>query len=124
MSDPEQNASIDPKAPPGLLGRLVRRLVAVVTRRKHDVPVYPIVKCGKGHKAEPGYIVCDGVLNRRKPVGQFIAATEKDLGQILCADGNHVDVESAELVCAQCARERGWIPEPPNDQAQPRGSAT
>lgn len=69
---------------------------------------YPIVKCQR-HKPEPGYAVCGHVLNDGAPVGVLIAATRKEMGQILCGHEDCTLVENIFPVCAQCARGRGWV---------------
>jgi hypothetical protein len=73
-----------------------------------DLPPYPLVYCTH-HKPQPGYAVCEGVFKQGKPIAQFIPATNDNLGQILCATGAHNNVDDLHLVCATCARSRGWV---------------
>lgn len=86
-----------------------RRRPAAMNRRGRVK--YPIVRCADPtHPDEPGYVVCGDVL-RGEPVGEVVPPTGTSLGQILCADGVHdaSTVTSAQLVCAACARRKGWI---------------
>lgn len=70
--------------------------------------LYPIVCC-ETHADEPGYVVCDGVAVLGKAVAEIIPATSMTIGQILCADGKHENADDTLLVCAGCARAKGWI---------------
>jgi hypothetical protein len=76
---------------------------------------YPNVICSKpGHPLEPGYAVCPHVYYNQAPIAQRIRATPQHLGQILCASTAHSAVVSSTrnepvIICATCAREKGWI---------------
>lgn len=66
------------------------------------------VRCAKHGPPKPGYAVCVHVACGAK-IGIVIPPTPKGLGQILCSDGAHKSVDDAKLVCAGCARDKGWI---------------
>lgn len=69
---------------------------------------YPMMRCQK-HSPAPGYVVCGHVLNDKKPVGEIIPATEKEMGQILCGYPKCDDPHNAFPVCFQCCEDRGWL---------------
>lgn len=81
-----------------------------VKQHTNMIPLkYPMVECAN-HKAEPGYVVCSHVFYDEKLPAQVILATSEQLGQILCEkDHTADDADDARLVCAGCARSRGWL---------------
>lgn len=81
-------------------------------KRKSRHGRYPLVTCDRqGHFPDvPGYLVCPHVKDNGQPVDEVIKATDDDLGQILCKDGEHETGDGAALVCAYCAKEKGWLP--------------
>jgi|GEM_PF-2719014 len=73
------------------------------------MPEYPYVECGKpGHPLEPGYAVCIHVLSGAEAV-EVEPASPEALGRIQCGECPAETVDDFVLVCATCARERGWI---------------
>ena len=80
-------------------------------KRKAKHGKYPLVTCDRpGHQPElPGYIICQHVKDGQ-PVDEVVPATPDDLGQVLCKDGDHHSADGAILVCAYCAKEKGWLP--------------
>jgi hypothetical protein len=85
-----------------------KRITVKKTRRRK----YPFVECDlPGHTPSlPGYVICNHVKDQNQPVYEIIPASDVDLGQILCKDGVHASADEAALVCAYCAKERGWLP--------------
>jgi len=77
-------------------------------KRKRRQTQYPNVRCGKHGPPAPGYAVCVHVACGAK-IGIVVPPSPKSLGQILCGDGAHKSVDDAKLVCAICAREKGWV---------------
>ena len=76
-------------------------------RRRSALP-FPLVACDT-HESEPGYVVCRHVIDGAA-VDEVIAATDADLGQVLCEkDHSEASVDDAVVVCASCARERGFL---------------
>jgi len=71
---------------------------------------YPNVSCDNNfHEVAPGYIVCTHVSEEGVAVDRVEPPKPDDLGQILCADGDHEDADQAVLYCAGCAADRGWV---------------
>lgn len=70
-------------------------------------PAYPMVRCGRGHKDEPGYAVCVHVMNEGVTPAKVDLATNTSLGIIKCAR-SHVQGEIM-LCCASCVRRAGWL---------------
>lgn len=73
---------------------------------------FPNVECDQpGHSPNvPGYAVCVHIADGGEPVDEIVPASETDLGQILCKDGDHTSGDSGRLICAYCAKEKGWLP--------------
>jgi hypothetical protein len=82
---------------------------------KND-PKYPFVRCdAHPGEDEPGYAVCQHVLNGA-PVAHYKLANPERLGEVLCAPcgaewnrpGRVFDVKLLILCCAHSVRESSW----------------
>jgi hypothetical protein len=73
---------------------------------------YPFVRCDQdGHRPLlPGFVICLHIKDGGQPVDRIIPSSDGDLGQILCKDGLHETAVDGALICAYCAKARGWLP--------------
>jgi len=70
---------------------------------------YPIVACdGHPGEDEPGYIVCQHVLEG-SAVSHFEPATSEKLGTVACRIcWTNIDIDCFNLCCAHAVRDHGW----------------
>jgi len=69
---------------------------------------FPKVRCKvEGHPDAPGYVVCVHVAAGTAP-SNFVKATGKALGQIMCNVPTHANTEMV-LMCPRCCVVAGYI---------------
>lgn len=78
--------------------------------------LYPKIKCAIHDRAAPAYTVCRCIVEDGEPPAGVIQPTATTVGVIVCARNPHPK-ENWLLICADCAREKGYISaEPPAEQ--------
>jgi len=65
----------------------------------------PTLTCDR-HGAQPGYIVCVHIIERRVPPAHVLPAEAGELGEVLCLachqQAPDVNLDHLKLICASC----------------------
>jgi len=79
-------------------------------------PIYPHVRCTL-HPSRPevsGYVVCEHVAKRERPVAVYEPPTKKEMGVLVCQQCDEElaarTADHVALVCVYCVNEQNLIP--------------